>query len=120
MASFLLQPCHLRGDRFVPSKEAPIEVSWHDLLDRLAPSKSSKAKNQLRSGMRMGGFVGLTRHSKSPEPCNFVLQNQDRSGKIGWLLKQDPSFSERLIEVFRIEALAWDDKVEELDNGQAA
>lgn len=113
MASFVLQPCHLRDDRFVPSKAEPITCEWDDLVNRLAPSKSSKAKLTLRQ-LQRGAFVGTTRHRSSNIPTNFMLVMPDRSGRVGGLLQQDPSFADRLLEVFQVQSVVWDDKLDEI------
>ena len=111
MANFVLQPCKLKDNRFVPTKEEPITLDWGDLLTRVAPSKSYKAKLGLRS-MKKGAFVGKTRNNGVE--TNFIILNADTTGKVKWLLKQDPTFVNRLIEVFRVEDVSWDDKVEEI------
>lgn len=112
MATFRLQKCHLRQDRLVPTKDEPVSVSWEDLLNRVAPSKSRNAKLQLRT-MKRGTFVGLTKSPDAKERCNFLLHNTNNTGKIDWLLKKDPSFATRLLEVYRIESFTWDSKIEE-------
>lgn len=95
------------------TRAGPLEFSWDDLVRRLAPSKSTRAKQQLRS-VRTGAFIGVTENAQTKEKCNFVLLNTNRTGKIDWLLKQDPTFPRRLVEVFRVDAVSWDDKLQEL------
>ena len=123
MAHFSLQPCKLRGGRLVPTKDEPVSFEWNDLCSRLAPTSTVKAKMQLRS-MQVGAFIGTT-HSKNPDwmldrsqpetiLTNFIFCNMDRSGNVAWLLKQNPSFSDRLSEVFRVESVEWDSGFEEL------
>lgn len=111
MASFTMQRCRLRENKLVPMKEPPAEFSWEELLKRVAPSKSTKAKIQLRK-MQTGAFVGVTKTPQG-ETSNFLLLNTNRTGKIDWLLRQDPTFAARLVEVFRVESVKWDDKLEE-------
>jgi hypothetical protein len=113
MASFVLQPCKIRENRLVPTKDEAVTLSWDDFCKRLAPSRSLRAKSNLRRA-GTNAFIGLLRNAQTQEPCNFILQNQDRSGSIEWLLKQDPSFSNRLLEVYRVESAEWDIKLEEL------
>lgn len=108
MANFLLQPCKIRENRFVPTKDEAVAFDWADLCTRLAPSESVKAKSSLRRAESQG-FIGLTRHEASGESCTFVFCNQDRSNSIDWLIKQDPSFPGRVLEVYRVESIDWEE-----------
>jgi len=100
MARFVLQPCAIREARFVPKrKEEPIEFDWPALRARLAPSSSGPAQaNLCRLEPLM--FVGLirTRHG----PANFIYQDGGRRGFAGVLLRKDPTFLDRIVEVFRV------------------
>ena len=113
MASFILQPCRLRADRLVPTKDEVVTFEWEDLVERLAPSKSLQAKMTLRK-LQKGAFIGTTRQAESQSPTNFLLVMPDRSGRIGGLIKQDPSFPERLLEVFQVQSVDWDDSLDEI------
>ncbi len=112
MSTFILQPCKLREDRFVPTKAEPMQVGWVDLCNRLAPNKSPQALMTLRR-LEHSAYVGLALDLKTKNAQNFFLMNFDRSNRVGWLLKKDPSFSERLIEVYRVDGVTYDSKVEE-------
>jgi len=118
MAKFFLQPCRLREDKLVPTKEPKVEFKWLDLVSRLAPSKSKNAQMVLRR-MERGCFIGLVLNEQTKEAVNFLLLNPDRSGSVKALLRKDPSFERRLIEVFRVEDFAWDAKMEELGSASA-
>jgi hypothetical protein len=116
VARFVLQPCHLRDNRFAPTKGSePVVLDWKSLREKLAPSGERAALMNLR-GARIGCFVGLIKDPKNLDgrtPRNFMLMNLDRSARLDWLLKKDPSFETRLLEVYRVEDVRWDSVVEE-------
>ena len=115
MAKFTLTKCKLREDKFV--KEAAFDsfsTDWDQLVERLAPSKTKEALMNLRQ-LQPGAFVGLARDKNNPENIrNFVLLNTDRSAKLDWVLKKDPSFEDRLIEVYKVEHVQLDATVLEM------
>lgn len=117
MARYVLQPCKLREDRLVPIKNAgPVEFTWRELVERLAPSRTDKALKGLYF-LQPGSYVGLLKH---PHPrkresvvVNFVYVGQGRTGLLSGPLAQDPSFASRIIEVFRVERAERDTRVSE-------
>lgn len=114
MARFVLQLCRLRSQTLVPRRdENPLDLDWDGLVARLAPAKTQQAMMTLRR-LQVGAFVGLSRHPSTDQVGNFLLINPDRSGRLGWLLAQDRSFSNRLIEVFRVQEAEWDHKFEDV------
>ena len=107
MARYLLQPCKLREDRIVPIKNVgPVEFTWKELVERLAPSRTDKALKSLYF-LQPGSFVGLLKHphprKREREVVNFVYVGQGRTGIISGPLARDPSFASRVIEVYRVE-----------------
>ena len=113
---FVLQPCHVRADRVAPDKSNPVVLhSIHDLVEKFRPSTPGE-RLQIRS-MRLGAYVGLIRGSQSGNVVPFVLWNRDRSNKIKWLLKKDPKFPTRLVEIYRVEEADWGSKFNEFDTG---
>lgn len=113
MARFVLQPCKLRAGWIVPLKNTDtVTLGWDELKTRLAPSGEYKARSALRA-MQPGGFVGLLK-SRGDRITNFVFVNIDRSGNVGWWMKSDPTLEDRLVEVFRVEEVVWDDSMAEL------
>lgn len=114
MARFVLHPCRFREDRFIPLRDASLlELDWVGLVDRLAPTRSPAALMNLKR-LRVNSFVGLVRNPQTGEVGNFYLLNPDRSGSLTWLLHQDQSFPERLLESFKVVSANWDYKFEEL------
>jgi len=105
VARFVLQPCKLRQDRLVPKKNAsPIELTWRELCEKLAPSRDVRALKGLY-WLQPGSYVGLLRHprnQKSP-PVNFVFVGQGRTGVVSGLMAGDPTFVHRLLEVYRVD-----------------
>jgi hypothetical protein len=60
-------------------------------------------------------FVGVVKDRRDPTKRNsFVLEDRWKTGKIAWLLKADPFFPSRVVEVFQALALEWDSKFQEL------
>ena len=115
MARFVLQPCKLREERLVPVKgEPPITLTWRELCEQLAPSRSLEALRALQF-VQVNSFVGTTKHPRGGQlPVNFVLTNQDRSGNISRVMSKDATFAGRLLSVFRVEDVQWDARVTEL------
>jgi hypothetical protein len=120
VASFRLQPCKLREQWLVPSKEPAFVLSWPELCAKLAPSKDERALRALQL-IQIGSYVGLV--SRPPKmvagpPSNFVLLNHDRSGNLGAVLSKDPTLGPRLVEVYRVEEVQWDARVVEIGSRQ--
>jgi hypothetical protein len=103
MARFVLQPCKLREDRLVPIKGAENEeVTWRELVVKLAPSADIKALRTLYY-IQQGAFIGLLQHPKNPnKEVNFCFVAQDRSGSVAAILRRDPSFAKRLTKVYSV------------------
>jgi hypothetical protein len=117
VARFVLQPCKLRENRLVPLKNtAPVEFTWKELVERLAPSRTDKALKSLYF-LQPGSFVGLLKHpnprKREKEVVNFVYVGQGRTGLLLGPMAQDPTFAERLIEVYRVEKAEKDMKMSE-------
>lgn len=125
MARFVLTPCHIREDRVVPDGEA-VELDWPKVAAMLAPSQSPQALTTL-TRMRTNSYVGLVRQAKahpaapvSPLPTNFLFMNSDRGNEIGWLLKKQPDFAERVEKIYRVDVALFDSKIEEHSSGEPA
>lgn len=116
MARFVLKPCKLREEWLVPVKdEQPLVLSWRELCKKLAPSGDVKALSALRL-LQVNSYVGLTKtRGQGEQVGNFVLTNQDRSGHLKRVMDKDHSFASRLIEVYRVEEVAWDAKLVEFE-----
>ena len=107
MAQFVLKLCKLRDDRLVPVKDAENEeVTWRELVAKLAPSASFKALRTLYYIQR-GAYLGLLKHPKDPtKEVNFCFMAQDRSGVITEVLKRDATFASRLTKVYQVVEVA--------------
>lgn len=111
MATFKLTRCKLRDGWLVPAKNTDaLEVDWPGLVKLLAPTKSFEAKRALRIGVRPSAFVGLLRQP-SGAVTNFVVRNADLSGDIRGLVKNDPTFTTRFVDAYRVDVAAWDSQV---------
>lgn len=118
MTLFVLQPCKLREDRFVPQKdEEPLVIkSIQGLLDKFAPTMYGH-RVQLRQ-LRVGAYVGLIKGSRSRKTVPFLVWNPDRSNRIRWLINQDPEFGDRVLEVYRADTVDWGASVSEVETGK--
>ncbi len=103
MARFVLQPCKLREDRLVPVKGADTEeVTWRELVVKLAPSADIKALRTLYY-IQQGAYIGLLQHPNNPnKEVNFCFVAQDRSGLVTEIIRRDPSFAKRLTTVYLV------------------
>lgn len=102
MSRFVIMPCRLREDRFVPEKEcSPLELDWRELAKKLAPSNRIEALKTLKH-IQTGAYVGLLNQGRGRPPSNFVYIAQDRSGNAAGLIRNDPSFGSKLIEVYKV------------------
>lgn len=109
MASFKLVPCKLRDNKLVEVGEI-VEFDWAALKKKFA-SQRMEALHNLRRIQR-SGYLGLVKSDTGPK-CFFLL-NDNRGNVIDWLLKKEPSFETRLIEVYKVEDFQWDDQSSEL------
>ena len=102
MSRFELMPCRLREDKLVPVKGAEtIVLSWRELADKLAPSNRMEAYKTLKYAQR-GAYVGLLDQGEGKPPSNFCFVAQDRSGNVAEILRRNPSFGTRLLEVYKV------------------
>lgn len=116
-----LQPCKLmvlrnedsqvQAARFVSRDEEPLVLSWSGLCGLLAPSRERQALVNLRM-LQQGAFVGLTKQATGLL-SNFIFLNQDRSNRVEWYLKRDPTFEQRLHVVYRVVGAQWESTVTE-------
>jgi len=56
----------------------------------------------------------LIKDASGGRPKTFFLMNQDRSGKIRWLVDKEPKIEEMILEVHRVESVVWDATYEEV------
>lgn len=113
MARFILQQCKLRDYSFVPTSDDPLTLTWPELKGKLSPTGSHRSLLNLRRG-RIGHYLGLIKDKTSGKPINFLLVNSGHPYQIKLTLKNDPTISERLIEIYRIVLAEWDDSCVEL------
>lgn len=103
MAKFVLQPCKLRQDRFVPIKDAECEeFTWKELALKLAPTTTPSALRTLQY-IQAGAFIGLLKHPlNASQEVNFCFVAQSRTGYLTEVLRRDPTFESRLVTVYRV------------------
>jgi hypothetical protein len=110
VARIVLQPCRILWKTFVPAEGPKQEFDLPALVKKLAPENDPGALGKLRA-IQIGSFIGLSQTGKGM--LNFVLLNHDRSGSFEWIDKKDPTFEDRVREVYRVEEVTWDGKITE-------
>lgn len=112
-AEFVLRPAKLRDGKFVPDRKAEsITLTWKELVERLAPSKSRASGVLLRS-LHPGMFVG-TRSHEQQQVSTFGFDAAGRSRDASQVLRRDPTFEQSVIELFLVEGVDWEMKLQEL------
>jgi len=113
MSEFVLQPARLREGKFVPERNAdPVELSWAELVQRLAPSKTRAGLLILRNA-RVGMFIG-TRKGVKGGISTFSFDAAGRSRNASQVLKQDPTFPDSVVEIFLVKSADWGMRLQEL------
>jgi hypothetical protein len=109
MAEFVLYPARLRADRFVRVRGGePLTLGWDELAARIVPSSNRFGLKLLRQ-LRGGSFVGTRRCAQGVRA--FILGAAGHSTSIAEVLRQDPLFSDDVVEVFWVDRVQWDSQV---------
>jgi len=117
MSRFVLQPCKIREDRVVPTKDDPIILNAKKLVAKFVPSGNRIECLKLRQA-RIGSYVGRAKGSRTGKEVLFIIWNEDRSNKIRWILKRDEAFPDRLLEIYRLNEVDWGSRFEEKESGK--
>lgn len=120
MSKFVLRPARILQTRLVLCKGEPAqEYTFEQLVEKFLPTKDPREGVKL-GRLRRGAFVGLTRSSVTPTRLVvFVLHNEDNSGNIDFVLKNDPTFESRFICAYRVDEAEFDAKFIEGVSGTA-
>lgn len=114
---FVLQPARFREDKIVDTDDPPLVIeSVRVLVEKFAPAKKHQLV-QLRS-FRSEAFVGWARGLKHGVSAPFLIWNPDRSNKVGWVLKTDPTFPSRVTECYRVVSMNWGTSIVEAESGK--
>lgn len=117
MARFVLQPCKLREDKFVPLSGEPPTVlsSWEELCKFFERNPKNPRDVGLRAlqAMDTSGYLGVL---KKPEGGTriFHLWNRGRGNKVAWLIKKIPEFPSLLERVYFVQSVVWDARTVEM------
>lgn len=114
MSQYTLQPCKLRATRFVETADESVQLSRRELITKFAVSENRIMALRNIMSLRAGTYIGLAKHPNNGKPASFFLWRPDMTGDIGFKLRKDPSFSARLLEVFRVEHVEWDRSIQEM------
>jgi hypothetical protein len=115
MAQFVLQPYrHRQGKLALDRRQEPLTLNVDELFEKFGLSAQNPLDRLRVQAMKPGAFVGISLGRASQKPVCFVLDNADRSPSYEWILKRDPTFDERIKEVYRIESALWDSSVQEV------
>ena len=117
VSRFVLKPARLLLTRFVTSRTGDEQsLDLKGLMERFAPTREPGDRINLMH-LRRGEFMGLVRSGKNPNRIvTFLLVNPDQSGNVDFVLKNDPSFENRLVEVYRVEEAVYDARITEEPN----
>jgi hypothetical protein len=112
MPTFVLLPCKVREDRIVLQKAGePIELTGLQLLEKFLLDVSNPADLYAFRNLSPDSFIGLATSALNGRPIRFYIRNTDLSGDISWILKQSPTFADRVLEVWKIDSAAWESRV---------
>jgi hypothetical protein len=111
VGKIVLQKCKIRAETLVVDRKQLLEtMEWAAFQEKFAPDLGRESLLKLQN-VRLGAFVGLSQVRDNV--VNFILINPDLSGDISWILKKDPSFEGRIVEVYRVELVEWDGVIAE-------
>jgi hypothetical protein len=100
-----LRPCKFREGKFTVLEKAELEVlELAQLRERLLLTENTPLVRAKITHVRSNAYVGIVRGVEGAQ-VGFVLLNDDRSGNCQWLLKKDPTFADRLVEAWKVEAV---------------
>lgn len=112
MPSFLLQPCKLREDRVVRQRGVdPVVMSGQEVIARFLLDMRVPQDQFAFRKLAPASYIGLAKSALNGRPVRFYLRNDDLSGDVSWILKRDPTFASRLLEVWLVERAEWDSRV---------
>jgi len=112
MSEFVLQPARIRDGKFVPERHGEaVTLDWPALVERFSPSRTRTSLMLLRA-IQPGMFVGTRR--RGTEVNTFTFNAAGRSRNAAHVLKQDPTFGRSIEEVFLVNSVKWDMKLQEL------
>jgi hypothetical protein len=117
VSRFVLQPSKIREDRVVPTGDEDLVLDTKELVTKFAPSRARPELAKLRS-IRLGGFLGRAKSGRTGQDVLFFIWNHDRSNKLGFLLKSDPGFPDRMKEIYRVAEVDWGCRFEEVESGK--
>lgn len=114
MAKVVLQPCRFRAGKFSPDLDQPaFEMSFQEIIQKFnldIKDKTARAKIQT---LQPRAYIGLSHGSVTGKVVCFVILNSNRGSSYDWISKKDPLFESRIVEVYRVESVVKDGKLEE-------
>lgn len=117
MATFVLQPCKLREDKFVPIRDEPAKTfsSWDDLCKFFERNPRNVRDPGFRTLLAMdtSGYLGVLRRPEGGTRL-FHLWNRGKGNRVAWLIKKIPEFPSLLERVYFVQKVEWDAKTTEL------
>jgi len=85
---------------------SPIELMKKFLMD--PQNKRDQATMRLLS---LNSYIGLVRREAKPGFTHFYLKNLDLSNDVEWIQKKNPTWADRLQEVWLVNRVEWDAQV---------
>jgi len=116
VSEFVLQPFRHRLGKLAPDRrKETLVLTVEEVIEKFGLNPKQQQLDQIRlNHMRPGSYVGISIGRQSKQPVCFVLTPPGGVPSYAWILKQDPTFDDRIQEVYRIEKARWDGKIEEV------
>lgn len=112
MPKFELVPCKIREDRVVRKKGAEsVAFTGPELMRKFLLDPGNRIDLVLFRSLVPESYIGLSKSSRNGRPVRFYLRNDDLTGDLSWVLKRDPTFADRVLEVWLIDRSEWDSRV---------
>lgn len=115
MAEIVLQPFRHRAGKLAPDRrKEPLVLTPAELFEMFSLNTRDKLDQIRIHHLRAGAYVGISLGRTSKQPTCFVFESADGSPSYAWILSKDPGFEDRIQEVYKVEKVLWDGKIEEV------
>ena len=110
MERIILRPSRFRGGALIEDRGDPLELTWGQACERLAPDEDRRSWAVIRNA-RAGNHIGV--RTKNGRKTTFLLATSVSDSDVRWLMKRIPDFAETVDEIFRVEQVAWEAAISE-------
>ena len=108
-SKFVLVPVQFaQGARIVVRDGSPkLTLTLGEMFSKFVPSGRQSVKEKI-ARLRSGYFVGLMREQDSNTLRMFYFFNRNRDMRFDWLLREQPTLLDRLVELYEVETALLD------------